>query len=281
MSSEKKSAQHHKEYWSEQDFFSEKPFDFIHAYLHVNYKYGMHSHQFYELNVIVGGNGKHLIGNASVSVDVGDVFVIPPNIPHGYYSEDKIDVFHILLGAGFFNRYKAELEQSKGFNALFDAEPFLRRVSESKSNLRLNANEFLDAKFAFEQILSAQKKGAYALRSALVLSFVLKLADILNERLLSSRQIADTAQMLKVMSYISDNLDQKITTEALADFMGVSVATLNRRFLSSIGVPPLKYVIDCRVKKAESLIKDGNYNRTEIAQICGFFDVSHMNKYLK
>lgn len=281
MYPEKLKTEQSKKYWSEQDFFSDKPFDFIHAYLHDDYRYGLHSHQFCEINVIVRGSGRHFIGESSLPVEVGDVFVIPPEIPHGYYSENRIDVFHILIGSKFFVRYKAELEQAKGFNVLFDAEPFLRRVSESKSNLRLNATEFIGAKSDFELILDAQKKGAYALRSALTLSFILKLSNILNERLSSGRHGIDTVEMLRVMSYINDNLDRKLTSEALADFMCVSIATLNRRFLSSIGVSPLKYVASCRVKKAESLIKEGNYTRTEIAQICGFFDVSHMNKFLK
>ena len=87
--------------------------------------------------------------------------------------------------------------------------------------------------------------------------------------------------MLSIMNYINDNLDGKLTLKEIANFAGVSIATLGRRFLSSIGVSPLKYVTDCRIKKAKELILQGDYTRTEIAQTCGFFDVSHMNKHLK
>lgn len=48
----------------------------------------------------------------------------------------------------------------------------------------------------------------------------------------------------------------------------------------SAGRAPLDYVLSCRVAKAQKLIAEGNYGKTDIANICGFYDVSHMNKYI-
>ena len=270
-----------KTYWSEKDFFSERPFDFIHAYSHDNYKHKMHSHQFYEMNVIVRGSGRHYVEDVNLPASVGDVFVIPPSVMHGYYSDDRIDIFHILIGSAFFTKYKDELENSSGFKILFDAEPHLRRHTGKNSNLHLNLSDFGHVKHDLELVLSAQNKGQFALRSALTLSLILKLSGILIDTVKDGLHHYDSAEILSVMDFINSNLDDKITLDTLADRVGVSKATLSRRFISSLGVSPLKYVVDCRVLKAKDLISQGNLSRTEIAQVCGFFDVSHMNKYLK
>lgn len=270
-----------KKYWLEKEFFSSAPFNFVHAYLHDNYIHQMHAHQFYEMNVIVGGCGRHYIEDANMPASVGDVFVIPPEIRHGYYSEKRIDVFHILIGSEFFSKYKDELEYSNGFKILFDAEPHLRRHTGKNSNLHLSPYHFNDVKHDLDQILSAQSEGQLALLSSLTLSLVLKLSNVLMNTVKDGLYNYDSAEILRVIDFINSNLDTKLSLDTLADFMGVSKATLNRKFISSIGVSPLKYVTDCRTLKAKELILSGEYNRTEIAQMCGFFDVSHMNKYLK
>lgn len=270
-----------KNYWLEKEFFSSQPFHFIHAYSHDNYKRKMHAHQFYEMNVIIRGSGRHYVEDMSLPATVGDVFVIPPEVRHGYYSKERIDVFHILIGSAFFNKYKDELENSSGFKILFDAEPHLRRHTGKNSNLHLNPTDFNSVKNDLELILSAQNNGRLALRSALTLSLILKLSGVLMDTVKDGTTNYDCAEILKVMDYVNSNLDTKLSLDTLADFMGISKATLNRKFISSIGVSPLKYVADCRTLKAKELLSLGKYNRTEIAQICGFFDVSHMNKYLK
>ncbi len=43
---------------------------------------GMHRHEFDELVIILGGNGKHQIGTEVYEMAAGDVFVILKNTPH-------------------------------------------------------------------------------------------------------------------------------------------------------------------------------------------------------
>ena len=38
--------------------------------------------------------------------------------------------------------------------------------------------------------------------------------------------------------------------------------------------------MECRILKAKELLKQKKFSKTEIAQICGFFDITHLNKYL-
>jgi transcriptional regulator GlxA family with amidase domain len=60
----------------------------------------------------------------------------------------------------------------------------------------------------------------------------------------------------------------------------MSVATLTRHFREVLQTSPMQYVTACRISLARELLATGKLNKTEIAHSCGFFDVSHMNKYL-
>ena len=130
-------------YYREQDCFGENPAHLVHAYPHPDYKLKLHAHQFCEINVIVSGEGRHYIGDTSLPARVGDVFIIPPETPHGYFSEERLDISHILLRAELMHRYREELAALPAFSLLFDIEPQLRRSSGRSYNLHVHSRELV------------------------------------------------------------------------------------------------------------------------------------------
>jgi len=86
-----------KDYWYEDEFFWKHPFHLADVQYKTSYHIGMHSHQFLEINIIVGGSGCHYIGQRKIPVKRGDVFVIPAEIHHGYFCGFRLDVNHILI----------------------------------------------------------------------------------------------------------------------------------------------------------------------------------------
>ena len=102
-----------------------------------NYSIALHDHDFYEINVILSGHGTHMIGGTSLKTTVGDVFVIPPSVVHGYQRDgDDFDVYHLILKPDFLKRYAAELSGFSGFGLLFEAEPYIRERG-GRAHLRL------------------------------------------------------------------------------------------------------------------------------------------------
>lgn len=262
-------------FFSEEDFF-EGDFNYIHTYLHIDYKYRMHSHQFYEINMISEGCGRHYIENNFLDTAVGDVFVIPPGVNHGYYSDKKLNIYHVLIKSEFFSRYAEELSQINGFDILFDIEPQIRLTAGKTLNLNIGDYMVPVFKDALEEMISIEKSGNYVYLNALTMAFVCRLC----ERMCGAVSQSCEKDIVGVMEYIKNNLDAKITLDLLAGFAHMSPATLNRRFRAVTGHSPMDYVLSCRVSKARKLISENTRGKTDIANICGFYDVSHMNKYL-
>lgn len=86
----------------------------------------MHSHDFYEINITVNGEGMHYANHKSYKVSTGDVVVIPPEMYHGYHNGDKLNVFHVLVHRNYFNKYSGDLSVLSAFNLLFHVDPALR-----------------------------------------------------------------------------------------------------------------------------------------------------------
>lgn len=251
--------------------------NYVHAYLHNNYRMNMHSHEFYEMNIVTAGHGRHYIGETSISVSVGDVFVIPPEIAHGYYSDDKLDVYHVLIKSDFFDRYAEEMSNLRGFSILFDIEPHIRRSSGKSYVLNVGA-ELKHLKKELDAIKSAEDSGSHVRANALTMAFIGLLCDRITDNVSVG---GDNGEILKIMEYIKENVDKELSCDALSAFANMSRATLNRRFRDSLGMSPMSYVTECRISRARELALTGEYSKAQVAQMCGFYDTAHLNKYYK
>lgn len=112
-----------------------------HLLYHQYFFQQMHSHQFYEINIITKGEGRHYIADTYLPATVGDVFVIPPEVSHGYFTLDTLDIAHILLTKSFVSRYREELLEIPGYDLFFEIEPSLRQNSGTNFNLNMNIEQ--------------------------------------------------------------------------------------------------------------------------------------------
>ena len=263
-------------YYRESDCFDGTDAHLVHAYLHLDYTLKLHAHQFCEINIIVGGEGRHYIGDTSLPACVGDVFIIPPEVAHGYYSHGTLDIAHILLRADFFTRYREELSHLPAFSLLFDIEPQVRRASGRNYNLHVAPHELPSITEEVKRLCGAERALQHTYENVLTLGLIGRLGELLRKSTLP----ATDGELLRVMEYIRENLEQKLTLALLAAKANMSVATLNRHFREVLHTSPMQYVMQCRLDKARALVAQGRQSKSEIAQSCGFFDVSHMNKYL-
>lgn len=267
-------------YWYEKDCFKELPFHYVNAYIHQDYNFKMHAHEFYEINIIINGSGQHYIEKNNLPANTGDIFVIPPNIRHGYYSENHLDIYHLLLKSDLLAQYGESLKQSPGFSMLFNIEPELRQISGKQYNLHVDNNLLSTLKNELNRIQKAEINNHFVYQNCLALSFIAELGILYINNSTHLKSFTYETGILYIMDYIKKNLDSKITIDSLADIAHMSKATLNRYFQEFLHISPLRYVTKCRIEKAKELLNEGIYNKTEIAQICGFFDINHLNKYL-
>lgn len=267
------------EYEPEQKWFGDDHIDnekFVKCYLHEDYHFKMHSHQFCEINIIIHGDGRHYISDSYLPAGVGDVFVIPPNVPHGYYTDNRFDIYHILLKNSFKNRYYEELRQIPGYDYLFDMEPLIRQASSSSYNLHIKRDRLSILIDKMKKLTEVEKSGMYMYENILVLDFVVQLGHLI----MNERKIENDSEVIGIMEYIRRNYHYSISLDDIAKYSNMSISTLNRKFKKSLNMTPMQYVINCRVQEARELIEQNKYSKTEIAQLCGFYDLAHMNKYI-
>ncbi|KWR90426.1 AraC family transcriptional regulator [Cupriavidus sp. IDO] len=83
-------------------------------------------------------------------------------------------------------------------------------------------------------------------------------------------------RLRRVFDYIEANLGTEIALVDLATMAALSLPHFMRAFRASTGEAPLRFIMQRRVKHAQSLLLKGNTPLVSIAHDCGFADQAHM-----
>lgn len=81
-----------------------------------------------------------------------------------------------------------------------------------------------------------------------------------------------------VEKYIADG---EFGIEQLAAEVGLSKTHLNRKIQGIAGMTPLQFIRNIRLKRAAQLLRDSQYNISEIAYMTGFNTIKYFNKHFK
>ncbi|MDJ0594317.1 MAG: AraC family transcriptional regulator [Pleurocapsa sp. MO_226.B13] len=90
-----------------------------------------------------------------------------------------------------------------------------------------------------------------------------------------------TYKLKLAINYINDNLDHPIKLNDIAQLLDISQYYFCHLFKESTGVAPYKYIIEQRVQKAKSLLKNSNLHLVDIAYECGFSSQSQMTQHFR
>ena len=85
----------------------------------------------------------------------------------------------------------------------------------------------------------------------------------------------------RAVRYINENYGFPITIKDVADYVGFDRSYFFKIFKQQIGVSPKEYLINQRMSKARSLMKDTEYSCYEICKMVGYEDYSNFSKTFK
>ena len=88
-------------------------------------------------------------------------------------------------------------------------------------------------------------------------------------------------RLLIAKEYVERHFDQTITLERLAYLSNMSITNFRREWARRYAEAPMQYRDSLRVYYAKEYLNSGYYNVSEIAEKCGFEDVSYFVRFFK
>ncbi|MGL5354368.1 MAG: helix-turn-helix domain-containing protein [Clostridium sp.] len=94
---------------------------------------------------------------------------------------------------------------------------------------------------------------------------------------ISSELYTEKFDIDKVIEYMNQNYEGKLTIDNLAKIAKMSESNFIRVFKKETKLTPIEYLIKLRLEKAKKLLRGGTKTITEIALQCGFNSTSHFS----
>ena len=247
----------------------------------------LHSHDFYEMNIITEGGGTHAIGQNSFPAQTGDVFVIPPHIPHGYEEDagKHLKILHILLSKKFMLEYESILKTVNGYSLFFNIEPQLRKNNNIKIFASINNAEFIYYLHEINKLLDFCEGNLNdpineTNKNVKVLNLICDLAVTLisEHNIVPQEAIPNLTDLMHVLAYIENNFAEEVSLADLCKISNMSRSTLLKQFTKLCKCSPSDYLLTTRVENACKMLEHSDASISQIAQDCGFYDSSHFSK---
>lgn len=95
------------------------------------------------------------------------------------------------------------------------------------------------------------------------------------DRLIQTHYGQEPEHIIRIISYIQEHYDEKITLDTIADHFAVSKYSLSREFSSYMNQSLIDYLIDYRIEESLKLLQFSDHSISEIASATGFTTVNN------
>lgn len=97
----------------------------------------------------------------------------------------------------------------------------------------------------------------------------------------SRRSPLSDAQLRLATDYIEERCARPIRLQELASLSGLSESYFSHAFKAATGVPPHRWQLEARVRRAKAMIAKGEASLSEIAGAVGFADQAHFSRVFR
>ncbi|SMF04858.1 AraC family transcriptional regulator [Desulfovibrio gilichinskyi] len=234
-------------------------------------KFPRHVHSGYIFSLIDSGSRKIKFHSQAVEFSAGEMSILPPGTSHSCESFSKgtngPHSYRSLCVEKYFLQKLAEDICGKHYSApAFNPHLIYRNADIESFNI-------------FFKLLGTP--GASLERQISLNTFLYHAIQNLST---SPPVEEDGGQqneaLARVKSFIAENFRNNLTLNNLSDIACISSFHLQKLFVKKYGISPQEYLIHCRVRESEHLIKMG-ITLAEAALYSGFFDQSHFSRNFK
>ena len=84
-------------------------------------------------------------------------------------------------------------------------------------------------------------------------------------------------QLSEAVTLMENNIEETLSTDDIAQLVGLSRRQLERQFKQYLGTMPSRFYLELRLKKARQLLLESNSSIVQIGLMCGFSSGAHFS----
>lgn len=233
------------------------------------HRFGPNRRSDYLLHVVLDGRGVLELNNKSYKLKKNDAFLLFPNVS-SYYQADRSDPWEYCW-VGFNGIMSHETMINAGFT---ESNP-VQSISDSYvASLEAYVDSMLEAR----QLTFANELK----RNSYLMGFFAQLVEHHHGQFPQPEYDYPAAVYVRhAVEYITHNYSGRIRIQELAAYIGVSRSYLTSSFKRVLGLSPQEFLVNLRIEKAASLLKNTEIPINTIALNVGYEDSLAFSKIFK
>ena len=229
-----------------------------------------HSHEYYEVEICLSGEGIMNINNQSFDIKPNTLFFLTPSDFHSYTIKKDIKLLNLT-----FPPHCIEYSQ---------IQDLLLLTNYFVTNLDNAINERII--YFIKQIYRECTSPKFISKKYISHLMSCVLIDLLRLERDNKVYGAEDKQLYplpiqKAIYHLMSNFKEQITLENTAELIGISPGYLSREFNKTVGIGFKDFLVDLRLKHSTQLILYSNESITDIAYYCGFNSTSYFLRAFK
>lgn len=233
-----------------------------------------HQHEEIQLSYIACGEGKLVVGDLIHPYKAGDLFLLGSNLPHVFASDREQETISVMKTIYFTpDLFAGELGKVPGIQEVaYLLEKSSRGIQFTESNPLFRE---LMTEFASEDGLT-RLITFFRLIKELLNSPHKELSVFSNEKHYSEQE---GKRMSAILNYTLKHFGTPITLEEIADIASMNKNAFCRYFKQRTRKTYFQFLIEVRIENAcRELSRNADRSISEIAEICGFQNISNFNR---
>jgi AraC-like DNA-binding protein len=236
-----------------------------------------HFHEEYEIIYIIKGNGVRLVGDNISNFQSGELVLVGPNMPHLWRTTKNVSlVDRIIIKFG---------ESPNGIDLFglpeFSSIQALLKNSNTGISFRPDVIQKVHSHFLEIAAVAGPQKWIHLLQILTILSNNMDYERLSSPYVSVSTQNMGEIRLSKVISYISENFDQEISLDEIADIASMTVQSFCRYFKKRTNKTFIQFLNEYRIGKACVLLIENKIPIGQIWSELGFNSSTNFNRVFK
>ncbi len=263
--------------------------------VHQNQLSPLHRHEMLQINYVVKGKLIHTINNSQYELVKGDIFIIPPFIPHQLVEipDCEFEIVELEFTTDFilgnFSRQIQDLDANSSFFDFYYIEPFLVSECNVKPRLNLAGEQQMETEALLSEIYSEynRKEDSYLLAiKADVLKLLVLVGRYFRENVAQQSDVMEMydrhrGAIMKAIDFIDSHYSESISLEEISRVALLSQSYFSYLFKLITNKTFIEYLNSRRIEHAMDLLKNTDKLVVEVCFESGFKNVNHFNRTFK
>ena len=231
----------------------------------VNTYFPLHWHDFFEIEIIIGGKGSQILNGNEYELKRGCAYLLSPTDYHSVKSEPQIELYNIMFHERLLSEEFLQIITEENTSRIF-------YFDEKDITEVLELCDIIETEFQKEH-----KYKSEFLRNLLDCFLIIFLRNMTS----SVKSYNKSTHIQKALLYIQLHFKDNPSLTKTAEFVNLNPNYFSEMFKNSVGINYNEYLTSLKLSYAKKLLTSRSLSVTEVCFASGFASLSNFMKVFK